>query len=116
LKEALACDRLFFFDKYKRVIVMDIEKKDVLHVADLARLALTDEETTLYTEQLGKILSYVTKLSDLDTASIRPSEQDGNAEEGPREDVITPSLTPEHALQNAPEKGRRCFKVPRIIE
>jgi len=95
---------------------MDIDKKDVLHVADLARLALTDEETMLYTEQLGKILNYITKLSDLDTASKTPSEQCGNAEEGPREDLITPSLKPEHALQNAPEKGRGCFKVPRIID
>ncbi len=116
LKETLACDRLFFFDKLKRVIVMDIDRKDVLHVADLARLALTDEETALYTDQLGKILSYVAKLSNLDTAETSPSAQCGNAGDGPREDVITPSLTPEDALQNAPEKGRRCFKVPRIIE
>jgi len=95
---------------------MDIDKKDVLHVADLARLALTDEETMLYTEQLGKILNYITKLSDLDTADIGPSEQSSNAEDGHRKDITAPSLTPEHALQNAPEKGRGCFKVPRIID
>jgi len=95
---------------------MDIDKKDVLHVADLARLALTDDETTLYTEQLGKILNYITKLSDLDTTDIGPSELCGNADDRPREDVITPSLIHDEALQNAPEKGRGCFKVPRIID
>ncbi len=95
---------------------MDIDKKDVLHVADLARLALTDDETELYTEQLGKILGYVTKLSDLDTAQVTPSLENDTAGKGPREDVVIPSLPPEHALQNAPEKGRRCFKVPRIID
>jgi len=95
---------------------MDIDKKDVLHVADLARLALTDDETTLYTGQLGKILSYVAKLSDLDTASASPSAKSVTTGEGAREDVISTSLTNEHALQNAPKKGRSCFKVPRILD
>lgn len=95
---------------------MDIDKEEVLHVADLARLALTDDEVALYTEQMGKILSYVAKLSDLDTASLRPSEQSRPAEDGQREDINTPSLENDKALQNAPEKARGCFTVPRIIE
>lgn len=105
-----------FFNKYKRDRVMDIDKKDVLHVADLARLALTDNEITLYTEQMRNILSYVAKLSDLDTASLKPSADKDPASEGTREDVVAPSLTSGQALQNAPEKARSCFKVPRIIE
>jgi len=95
---------------------MDIDKKDVLHVADLARLALTDDETALYTEQLGKILGYVTKLSDLDTGSIKDTGDVGAAMEGAREDRVAPSLEREKAIMNAPEKARGCFKVPRIID
>jgi len=95
---------------------MDIDKKEVLHVADLARLALTDDEVALYTEQMQKILSYVTKLSDLDTASMVSTADNGPANDGLREDVITPSLDNDKALGNAPEKGRGCFKVPRIID
>ncbi|MFQ5427781.1 MAG: Asp-tRNA(Asn)/Glu-tRNA(Gln) amidotransferase subunit GatC [Thermodesulfobacteriota bacterium] len=95
---------------------MKIDKEEVLHVADLARLALTEDETTLYTEQMGNILSYVEKLSALDTTDIAPSVQDTSEKGVLREDVVTPSLRRKNALQNAPEKDHGCFKVPRIIE
>ncbi len=94
---------------------MSITREDVVHVADLARLALTDEEIELYTAQMKKILGYVEKLSALDTTGVEPS---GNyaAGESLREDAVRPSLEREKALQNAPAKARGCFKVPRIIE
>ncbi len=95
---------------------MKIDKEEVLHVADLARLALTEEETRLYTEQMGKILSYVDKLSALDTSDMKSSRTDRAKSGILREDVTTPSLKREKALQNAPAKDHGCFKVPRIIE
>ena len=95
---------------------MKIDKEEVLHVADLARLALTEDETTLYTEQMQNILSYVEKLSALDTSGVAPSVQDTSEKEVLREDVVRPSLERKSALQNAPEKDHGCFKVPRIIE
>jgi len=94
---------------------MGITKEDVEHVADLARLALTDEEIELYTAQMQKILGYVEKLSALDTTGVEPSGAYA-AGESLREDSVAPSLEREKALQNAPAKAHGCFKVPRIIE
>lgn len=95
---------------------MKIDKKEVLHVADLARLALTEDETRLYTEQMGKILSYIDKLSALDTSGLKSSSTEAATGGVLREDVTRPSLEQKSALQNAPEKNHGCFKVPRIIE
>ena len=52
---------------------MSITREDVAKVAALARLELTGEEETLYTEQLGKILAYVEQLSEVDTEGVEPT-------------------------------------------
>lgn len=95
---------------------MSITKKDVLHVADLARLALTEKEIDLYTGQLQRILNYVEKLSELDTAGISPTTTTVPPETAFREDLVTASLERAEALRNAPAAEKGCFKVPKIIE
>ena len=95
---------------------MAITKKDVEHVATLARLALSEDETKLYTEQMGKILAYVEKLSSLDTKNAEPATCAVSQAGTFRADVIKPSLSQDDILRNAPEKAKGCFKVPRIIE
>lgn len=95
---------------------MSIDKKDVLHVADLARLALTDSEIDLYTAQLKRILGYVEKLSELDTKGVEPTTYTVPLKTAFREDEAKESLSREDALWNAPEEERGCFKVPQIIE
>ena len=93
-----------------------ITKKDVEHVATLARLALSEDETKLYTEQMGKIFAYVEKLSTLDTKNVEPTTCAVSPAGIFRTDVIKPSLSQDDVLSNAPEKAKGCFKVPRIIE
>lgn len=95
---------------------MSITKKDVLHVADLARLALTEEEIDLYTDQIQRILSYVEKLSELDTTGVEPTTHTVPHKTAFREDKALPSLAQDDVLRNAPEAERSCFKVPKIIE
>lgn len=95
---------------------MAITKKDVEHVATLARLALSEDETKLYTEQMGKILAYVEKLSSLDTKNAEPAASAVSPAGIFRTDVIKPSLSQDDILGNAPEKAKGCFKVPRIID
>jgi len=95
---------------------MSIEKKDVLHVADLARLALTESEIELYTSQLKRILGYVEKLSELDTTGVEPTTHTVPLKTAFREDAVKESLKREDALWNAPDEDRGCFKVPQIIE
>lgn len=95
---------------------MAITKKDVEHVATLARLALSEDETKLYTEQMGKILAYVEKLSSLDIKDAEPTTCAVSPTGTLRTDAIKPSLSQGDILRNAPEKEKGCFKVPRIIE
>lgn len=94
---------------------MAITKKDVQHVATLARLALSEKETELYTEQMGKILTYVEKLGALDTKNVEPTTHTISSRIF-RKDEAKPSLPQTEILSNAPEQAKGCFKVPRIIE
>ncbi len=95
---------------------MPISRNDVIHVAELARLSLTEKETDLYTAQLQRILSHVEKLSELDTKGVEPTVHATPPRERLRNDAVAGSLSPEEALMNAPVKDRGCFKVPKIIE
>ncbi|VAV83033.1 Aspartyl-tRNA(Asn) amidotransferase subunit C @ Glutamyl-tRNA(Gln) amidotransferase subunit C [hydrothermal vent metagenome] len=94
---------------------MAITKEGVQNVADLARLRLTEGDAELYAGQLGRILDYVEKLSEVDTTGVPPTT--GGVEGSAlRQDVAESSLSQEAALANAPDKQGGCFKVPKIIE
>lgn len=95
---------------------MSITKDDVMRVADLARLALTQEESDLYTDQLQRILKHVEKLSELNTDGIVPTTYTVPPASVFREDVVADSLGQGLATSNAPLKEKGCFKVPKIIE
>lgn len=97
---------------------MAITEKDVLRVAELARLNLSEEDAATYTDQLGRILAHVENLGAVDTEGVEPMTT-GCAPEKKyalREDVVEESLSKEDALSNAPEQESGCFKVPQIVE
>ena len=98
---------------------MAITSADVEKIADLARLELTTEETDSFTQQLGAILSHMTKLNELDTASVEPMSHSvtatGDTEYTQRDDAVTPSLGQKSAVENAPESELGYFTVPRVI-
>ncbi len=93
-----------------------ITRKEVDHVARLARLALSEEERELMTRQLDRILGYVDKLNELDTAQVEPTSHVIPMENVMREDAVRPSLAQDDALANAPNRDGTFFRVPRIIE
>jgi aspartyl-tRNA(Asn)/glutamyl-tRNA(Gln) amidotransferase subunit C len=95
---------------------MSITEKDVEHVAGLARLNLKKDEINTYTAQLQRILSYVEKLSELDTEGVEPTTYAAATSTPMREDTVHVSLNRDEALGNAPSVARGCFKVPKIIE
>ena len=95
---------------------MSIIGKDVEYVAGLARLALNEDEVDTYTAQLQRILSYVEKLSELDTEGVKPTAYSVSTSTPMREDKIKNSIERDLAMKNAPSTARGCFKVPRIIE
>jgi aspartyl-tRNA(Asn)/glutamyl-tRNA(Gln) amidotransferase subunit C len=89
-----------------------ISREDVLHVADLARLALTDEEVERLGEQLGAILEAVGKVSELDLGGVEPMSHPLDLVNVWEDDEPRPSLPLEDALANAPEREQSYFRVP----
>ena len=92
-----------------------LSRGDVEHVAHLARLGLTADELSLLEGQLNHILDQYTKLAELDTESIAPTAQTIELENILREDVVTPSLTVEEALRNAPAAAGGYVVSPPIL-
>jgi aspartyl-tRNA(Asn)/glutamyl-tRNA(Gln) amidotransferase subunit C len=95
---------------------MKISKDDVTKVAELARLEVTEEETEIFTEQLGNILEYIEKLNDLDTDNVEPTSHVLDISTPLREDKVVKWLSIEEVLQNAPESEDDFFVVPQVIE
>lgn len=93
-----------------------ITRADVLHVAELARLELTPDEQEQFIVQLNSILTYIEKLSELDTTDVEPTSHVLPMSNVFRDDEVQPSLDRDLALQNAPQESHAFFKVPRIIE
>jgi aspartyl-tRNA(Asn)/glutamyl-tRNA(Gln) amidotransferase subunit C len=89
---------------------------DIEHVARLARLQLTDEEKARLREQLGVILEAAAKVSEVATDDVPPTAYAIARSNVLRPDEITPSLTTEEVLSNAPEVEDDRFKVPRVVE
>jgi aspartyl-tRNA(Asn)/glutamyl-tRNA(Gln) amidotransferase subunit C len=89
---------------------------DIEHVARLARLELTDQEKARLREQLGVILEAAAKVSEVATDDVPPTAYAIARSNVLRPDEITPSLTTEEVLSNAPEVEDDRFKVPRVVE
>lgn len=87
------------------------------HVALLSRLALDEREIDAYSSQLASILSYISKLNELDTKETPPTSHALSTLKNVfRKDVVKPSLDVDDALRNAPSREGDFFKVPQVIE
>ena len=95
---------------------MKITREDVLRVAELAHLELSDAEIDLFGRQLDSTLTYADKLNELDTAGVEPMVHGIEGRQMTRPDAVGESLPRKEALRNAPDQSEGCFKVPRIIE
>ncbi len=108
---------------------MKVTEKDVLYVADLANLELTEAERARMVKDLNSILEYVDRLKELDTSNVEPMAQTSDrfgideSKTGTarfayamREDKTGPSLPRELVMKNAPDSDGAFFKVPKVIE
>ena len=94
---------------------MAITREEVLHVAKLARLDLTEDEVERLTEQLGAILEAVSKVSELDLADVPPTSHPLELVNGWAEDEPHESLSLDQVFANAPARERDLFKVPPTV-
>lgn len=95
---------------------MKIDRKEVEHVAQLARLRFDEAQLDMFMHQMNNILEYFDKLQDLDTSDIEPTSHAVVMNNIFRDDEEEKLFNRNLMLENAPEKEKGCFKVPKIIE
>ena len=92
-----------------------ITSQDVLKVAKLSRLEISDSEVELFTSQLEKILGYVAQLEKVDTSNVEPTTRAVEVVNVVREDSMTSTKVREELLELAPQREGEFFKVPKIL-
>ncbi len=89
---------------------------DVAYIAKLAKLELTEEETTSFSQDLNQVLAYVAQLEKWDTSSVEPMYHPLPTFDALRADTPGSSLSNEAALSNAPQQEDGQFRVPKVVE
>ena len=89
---------------------------NVAYVAELARIALTPDETAQLQSDLETVVGYVRKIGELDVSGIEPTLYGQAVENAFREDTVEPSGVREQALAHAPDRHGFEFKLPKIVE
>jgi len=95
---------------------MAISRDEVTHVARLARLELTDEETELFREQLSAVLERAQRIQSLPLDDVPPTAHPVELKNVWRDDVVVEADVSEGVLANAPDREENLFRVPRILE
>jgi aspartyl-tRNA(Asn)/glutamyl-tRNA(Gln) amidotransferase subunit C len=90
--------------------------QEVMNIAELAKLDLTDAEIDQFADQLSAVLDYASRLDQLDTKDIPPTATVLPLENVMRDDVARPSLPREQALANAPDTADGQFRVNAVLD
>ncbi len=95
---------------------MDVDRRLIQHIANLANLSFSEEEIRKFTDQMNEVLRYLEILDGLDTSGIEPTFHSLEGREGVfREDRVESSISSGEALRNAPDAGQGHFRVPKVI-
>ena len=95
---------------------MKLSREEVLRIARLARLGLSEEDISRMQEQLSNILENFDILKQVDTGDVPPTAQSISLHSVMRYDEAAPSLPPEEVLENAPRREGDCFRVRAVLE
>ena len=92
-----------------------ITREEVINVANLARLKLTDSEIIKMQDDMSSILDFISQINELDTTGIEPSAHAIDIKNVFREDVVIPSMDRDKLLKLAPESSDGFIVVPKVI-
>jgi len=95
---------------------MNLDEKTIHKIADLARIHVNDKEVETLIPEMNKILSFMEKLNELDTSSVKPLVYMNEATNVWREDVVKQEIATVDGLKNAAKHNESFFMVPKIIE
>jgi aspartyl-tRNA(Asn)/glutamyl-tRNA(Gln) amidotransferase subunit C len=95
---------------------MHLTQEEVRHVAELAKLRLTEAEVRQYAAQLSAILDYAERIQEVDTSSVPPTPYVLGLANVMRDDEPQPGLDNEAALSNAPDSANGFFRVRAVFE
>ena len=95
---------------------MKLSRKEVLHIARLARVGLTEEDVDRLREQLSNILENFEILQKVDTTDVPPTAQSIPLQNVTKDDETAPSQSQEQTLANAPKKDGEYFRVKAVLE
>ena len=95
---------------------MKLSREEVLHIARLARVDLTEEEIARFSEQLSKLLENFEALQQVDTTDVLPTAQAVALRSVMRDDEVAPSFPAEDILANAPHREADFFRVRAVLE
>lgn len=95
---------------------MSLTREEVLHIARLARVGLSEEDVARFQEQLSEILEHFEALRELDTEDVPPTSHPLPLESVMRGDEVAPSLPRDQVLANAPLAYDDAFRVQAVLE
>ena len=95
---------------------MKLTREEVLHIAKLARLGLSEEDVSRFQEQLSHILENFETLQKVDTTGVLPTAQPNPLQNVLKDDTVTASLPQEDVLANAPRREEEFFRVKAVLE
>jgi len=93
-----------------------LSREEVLNIARLARLGLTDAEVNKFSQQLSNILESFEVLQQVDTTGVSPTAQPNTLKNILKEDKIKPSLSQDEVLANAPHRDNEFFRVRAVLD
>jgi aspartyl-tRNA(Asn)/glutamyl-tRNA(Gln) amidotransferase subunit C len=92
-----------------------VDEGTVEHISDLVNIGLSQEEVSLFAQQLNEILDYFRRINEVDTRDIEPTFHVMDVKDIVRDDTTSPGLPSKIALENAPKKENGLFKAPKIL-
>ena len=95
---------------------MKLTREEVLHIARLSRLGVSDEEVDHLSQQLSNILGHFEELQKVDTEDVLPTAQSVDQKSVMQPDEVEPSLSPEQVLKNAPVSDDGFIRIRPVLE
>jgi aspartyl-tRNA(Asn)/glutamyl-tRNA(Gln) amidotransferase subunit C len=95
---------------------MKLSREEVVHIAKLARLGMSEADIEKAREQLSNILENFEVLKEVDTTDVPPTAQSINLQNVMRDDISAPSLPAEDIMANAPDREEDLFKLRAVLD